>query len=388
MRSSGCAGGSPAASCQEWAEGTRPREDRPHDRDLRRVHGREDRRRVPSRGHRAEPSTTCPTATWSSTSSGRASTTRTTWPRPRRAGWPASRRSCPASTSPARCGRATPPAIAPGDAVHRPRLRPRRRAPRRVRPGGPRARGSGSCPLPDGLTAREAMVVGTAGYTAALSVLALLDHGLDAGVRAPCSSPARPAASAAWRWRCSPVSGSRSPPAPARPTPSRSSAGSAPAEIIDRDELTDPASRCSRSGWAGAVDAVGRRHARPTCSPTLAPVGAVAASGNVGGADLPTTVLPFILRGVTLFGIDSARHPDRASTRGVGAHRHRPQAGRARRDGARRRPRARRGRARRDRSRRRDRALRGAAARLSTTVRVLSSTRSRSGSARRGRDAG
>ena len=46
-----------------------------------------------------------------------------------------------------------------------------------------------------------------------------------------------------------------------------------------------------------------------TCSRRLAPFGAVAASGNVGGADLPTTVLPFILRGVTLYGIDSANTP-------------------------------------------------------------------------------
>ena len=114
-----------------------------------------------------------------STSSGRASTTRTTWPAPRRAGSPASRRSC----------------------RHRPR---RHRAVERRRRDRPGRRGLAHgydlgvaqhggyaqvarvpagwvVPLPDGLTAREAMVVGTAGYTAALSVLALLDHGLDPG---------------------------------------------------------------------------------------------------------------------------------------------------------------------------------------------------------------
>ena len=52
----------------------------------------------------------------------------------------------------------------------------------------------------------------------------------------------------------------------------------------------------------------GERRSR-TCSARIGPFGAVAASGNVGGADLPTTVLPFILRGVTLFGIDSSQTP-------------------------------------------------------------------------------
>ena len=79
-------------------------------------------------------------------------------------------------------------------------------------------------------------------------------------------------------------------------------------EIIDREELTDVGKPLQSVRWSGAVDAVGG----PTLAhvlATLAPGGAVAASGNVGGADLPTTVLPFILRGVTLFGIDSAGTP-------------------------------------------------------------------------------
>ena len=60
--------------------------------------------------------------------------------------------------------------------------------------------------------------------------------------------------------------------------------------------------------WAGAVDAVGGATLAHILA-TLAPGGAVAASGNVGGAELPTTVLPFILRGVALYGIDSAGTP-------------------------------------------------------------------------------
>ena len=96
--------------------------------------------------------------------------------------------------------------------------------------------------------------------------------------------------------------------APARPMPHRSSVVSGPSEIVDRDELTDVGKPLQSVRWAGAVDAVGG----PTLAHVLATLGpgaAVAASGNVGGADLPTTVLPFILRGVTLFGIDSAGTP-------------------------------------------------------------------------------
>ena len=75
-------------------------------------------------------------------------------------------------------------------------------------------------------------------------------------------------------------------------------------EIIERAELTGPARPLAKERWAGGIDAVG--------STTLANVlsmtrygGAVAACGNAGGMELPTTVAPFILRGVSLLGIDS-----------------------------------------------------------------------------------
>jgi acrylyl-CoA reductase (NADPH) len=79
-------------------------------------------------------------------------------------------------------------------------------------------------------------------------------------------------------------------------------------EIIDRNELTGPARPLAKERWAGGIDAVG--------STTLANVlsmirygGAVAACGLAGGMDLPTTVAPFILRGVSLIGIDSVMCP-------------------------------------------------------------------------------
>ncbi|HLM17186.1 MAG TPA: oxidoreductase [Acidimicrobiia bacterium] len=162
-------------------------------------------------------------------------------------------------------------------------------------------------PLPDGLTAREAMIVGTAGYTAALSVLALLDHGVEPGggtvlvTGATGGVGSMAVAMLAGLGFTVAASTGKVEAAPFL-------RGLGASEIIDREELTDVAKPLQSVRWAGAVDAVGG----PTLAhvlATLAPGGAVAASGNVGGADLPTTVLPFILRGVALFGVDSAGTP-------------------------------------------------------------------------------
>lgn len=162
-------------------------------------------------------------------------------------------------------------------------------------------------PLPDGLTTREAMTVGTAGYTAALSILALLEHGLapDAGTVLVTG-----ATGGVGSMAVAMLAGLGFTVA--------ASTGKAEAasflrelgatEVIDREELTDTSRPLQSVRWAGAVDAVGGVTLAHVLA-TLAPGAAVAASGNVGGAELPTTVLPFILRGVTLFGIDSAGTP-------------------------------------------------------------------------------
>jgi acrylyl-CoA reductase (NADPH) len=162
-------------------------------------------------------------------------------------------------------------------------------------------------PLPAGLTTREAMLVGTAGYTAALSVVALLDHGLtpDAGTVLVTG-----ATGGVGSMAVAMLAGLGFTVA--------ASTGKAEAEsylcdlgateIVGRDELATAGKPLQSVRWAGAVDAVGGQ-TLATVLATLAPGAAVAASGNVGGADLPTTVLPFILRGVTLFGIDSAGTP-------------------------------------------------------------------------------
>ncbi len=162
-------------------------------------------------------------------------------------------------------------------------------------------------PLPDGLTAREAMVIGTAGYTAALSVLALVDHGITpsggtvlvTGATGGVGSMAV-AMLAGLGFTVAASTG--------KPTAEAFLRGLGASEIVARDELTDLSKPLLPTAWAGAVDSVGGATLAHVLA-QLAPGGAVAASGNVGGADLPTTVLPFILRGVTLYGIDSAQTP-------------------------------------------------------------------------------
>jgi len=162
-------------------------------------------------------------------------------------------------------------------------------------------------PLPDGLTTREAMLVGTAGYTAALSVLALLDHGIvaDAGtvlVTGATGGVGSMAVAMLAGLGFTVAAGSGK--ADAEPF----LRGLGAREVIPRDELTDVSKPLQAPAWSGAVDAVGGATLAHVLT-RLAPFGAVAASGNVGGAELPTTVLPFILRGVTLYGIDSAHTP-------------------------------------------------------------------------------
>jgi acrylyl-CoA reductase (NADPH) len=162
-------------------------------------------------------------------------------------------------------------------------------------------------PLPDGLSTREAMVVGTAGYTAALSVLALLDHGItpDAGtvlVTGATGGVGSMAVAMLAGLGFTVAAGT------GKPEAEKFLRGLGASEIIARDDLTDLSKPLLSPAWAGAVDSVGGATLAHVLT-RLAPFGAVAASGNVGGAELPTTVLPFILRGVTLYGIDSSQTP-------------------------------------------------------------------------------
>src|SRR5438105_188199 len=165
---------------------------------------------------------------------------------------------------------------------------------------------------PAGLSARQAMAIGTAGFTAMLAVIALERHGLtpDAG---PAANEVlvTGAAGGVGSIAVSLLSalGYRVAASTGRPELHDYLTGLGAAELIDRATLAaKPTRPLDRERWAGAVDAVG--------GATLASVltqlnyrASVAACGLAGGSDLPATVIPFLLRGVNLLGIDSVMCP-------------------------------------------------------------------------------
>jgi putative YhdH/YhfP family quinone oxidoreductase len=159
-------------------------------------------------------------------------------------------------------------------------------------------------PLPAGLTTREAMLVGTGGFTAAMSVLALLDHRVmpDSGtiVVTGATGGVGSMAVAMLAKLGFTVAASTG-----KPEAESYLLGLGASEIVDRAELANADKPLMKTRWASAVDAVGGDTLAGVLA-SLAQDGAVAASGNVGGFELHTTVMPFILRGVTLYGIDSA----------------------------------------------------------------------------------
>ena len=170
-----------------------------------------------------------------------------------------------------------------------------------------RVKGDWLVRLPAGLSAREAMAIGTAGYTAMLAVMALERHGLDpqrgpiavTGAAGGVGSVAI-AILAKRGFSVSAVTG--------RPNEADYLKGLGAAEIVERKELAGPPKMLAKERWAGAVDCVGSATLANLLSMTRYG-GAVAACGLAGGMDLPTSVAPFILRGVCLYGIDSVMCP-------------------------------------------------------------------------------
>lgn len=162
-------------------------------------------------------------------------------------------------------------------------------------------------PLHDALTTREAMAIGTAGFTAGMSVVALEERGLtpDAGpvVVTGASGGVGGTALAILAERGYDVWAVTGKPDEADRLTALGAAG-----IIPRDEATGPGKPLESERWAGAVDAVGAA-TLPWVLRTLRRDGAVAASGNASGPGLETTVFPFILRGVALLGMDSVPVP-------------------------------------------------------------------------------
>ena len=160
---------------------------------------------------------------------------------------------------------------------------------------------------PAGISAREAMAIGTAGYTAMLAVLALERAGIDPS-RGPVIVTGAAGGVGSVAVALLAKLGYAVAASTGRPEEGAYLKDLGASEIINRNELSGPARPLGKERWAGGIDAVG--------STTLANVlsmtrygGAVAACGLAGGLDLPTTVAPFILRGVSLIGIDSVMCP-------------------------------------------------------------------------------
>ena len=159
-------------------------------------------------------------------------------------------------------------------------------------------------PLPAGLTAREAMEIGTAGFTAAMSVVALEERGLRPGdgpvLVTGASGGVGSTAVAILATRGHEVWAATGKADEAERLTLLGAAG-----ILAREEVTGPGKPLESVRWAGAVDTVGAA-TLPYVLRTLRIGAAVASSGNASGAELVTTVFPFILRGVALLGMDSA----------------------------------------------------------------------------------
>jgi len=173
--------------------------------------------------------------------------------------------------------------------------------------GKARVKGDWLVRLPRGLSRSEAMAIGTAGFTATLSVLALERRGLT-----PASGPALVTGAAggvgsmaisllaAKGWTIIASTG--------RASEADYLMGLGASEIIDRASLSGPAKPLGKERWGAAIDSVGSTTLANALSQTRYG-GAVAACGNAGGMDLPGSVAPFILRGVSLIGVDSVQCP-------------------------------------------------------------------------------
>jgi len=163
-------------------------------------------------------------------------------------------------------------------------------------------------PLPKGLTARQAMAVGTAGFTAMLAVMALEDHGmrpdqgevLVTGAAGGVGSVAT-AILANLGYQVAAVTG--------RPETADYLTGLGASRIVAREDLNETVKRpLEAETWAGCVDAVGGAMLARVLG-QMKYGASVAAVGLAGGSGLPATVIPFLLRGVNLLGIDSVMRP-------------------------------------------------------------------------------
>ncbi len=170
-----------------------------------------------------------------------------------------------------------------------------------------RVKGDWLVRLPPTISARDAMAIGTAGYTAMLAVLALEKHGLTPGdgpvvVTGAAGGVGSVAIAVLSKLGYHVIAST------GRVSESDYLKKLGAAEIIDRQELSGPAKPIAKERWAGGIDSVGSTTLANLLSMTKAR-GAIAACGLAAGMDLPSSVAPFILRVVSLLGIDSVMCP-------------------------------------------------------------------------------
>ena len=170
-----------------------------------------------------------------------------------------------------------------------------------------RVRGDWLVALPAGLSTRQAMAIGTAGYTAMLCVMALQHHGLKPESGDILVTGANGGVGSVAITLLSRL-GYRVIASTGRVNEADALRALGAAEVIDRAELSSPGRPLGKERWAGAVDSVGSHTLANACAGTRYR-GAVTACGLAQGMDFPSSVAPFILRGVTLYGIDSVMAP-------------------------------------------------------------------------------
>jgi acrylyl-CoA reductase (NADPH) len=173
--------------------------------------------------------------------------------------------------------------------------------------GRARLKGDWLVPLPASLTARQAMAIGTAGYTAMLCVMALEAQGLKPGDGEVLVTGAAGGVGSVAIALLSGL-GHRVVASTGRAAEADYLKGLGAADVIDRATLSAPGKPLQKERWAGVVDAVGSHTLANACAQTRYR-GAVAACGLAQGMDLPASVAPFILRGVRLIGVDSVMCP-------------------------------------------------------------------------------
>ncbi len=170
-----------------------------------------------------------------------------------------------------------------------------------------RLNGQWLVPLPAAFTAKQAMAIGTAGYTAALCVEALVNYGVtpDQGEVLVTGATGGVGSFAVSLLKAAGFSVAA---ATGKASEADYLKGLGAETIIDRAELSEKGKPLQKERWAGVVDSVGSFTLANACAQTKYR-GAVAACGLAQGADFPATVMPFILRGVALLGIDSVMAP-------------------------------------------------------------------------------